>query len=240
MNRDRDLPWSPGKRDLDLEKQFSQELYFVEEPQGKKSYWAQNPKLERRFKQLIKDHPAHEKIDWLIYFLNRIRSAQDYELAERQLSLNHFACFYQLEFYYAARELHRKYPKVRQLYHWESLFDAIADPFVTLETAQKALQKFNPVISTKKYIQILCERRGRDWLRKQCSSDLITGPNSGVTSLDPLMSDPEKQGYGHQQKIFESATDLQETYDAQAKLKQDQHQLWQLVVKYLEIGRAHV
>lgn len=233
INRDRDLPWSPSKRDSELGKQFSQVLYFADEPQGKRSYWAKNPRLERRFNQLIQDYPDYTKTDWLIHFLNRVCSNQDYELVERQLSLNHLAAFYQLEFYYAAKLLRLRYARIRELYPWEAIFDAITEPFIVLELSQKLLQKFDPKISTKKYIQTLCERRGRDWLRKKFGSHL-NELSISITSSDPIDDREDRRSYSGQQQISERFSDAQETHEAQAQLKQDQHELWKIVFTYLE------
>ncbi|MEM8643100.1 MAG: hypothetical protein AAGG51_30425 [Cyanobacteria bacterium P01_G01_bin.54] len=177
--------------------------------------------------------PDFETVDWLVYFLDRVVN-QDiaYETSDRHLALRYLWCFYQLEFYFVARKWWRNCRSPEQIYSWESLFDAIAEPFVELNQAQNCLKTFDPRIATKSYINTLCYRRGKDWLQKKFGTDFINKLPL-VQSWETALSANEDWDYSAQNQAETQAIADQELRQEQTAQKQQQARIYHLVVQHL-------
>ncbi|MGB0560936.1 MAG: hypothetical protein ACPGVO_03930 [Spirulinaceae cyanobacterium] len=213
--------------------QFSQCLFFVEERRGKVSRWGSDPKLKHYFLRLSQDQPDFELVDWLVYFVERVVNPADtYETSDRHFALRHLWCFYQLEFYFVARKWWHNCRSPQQLYSWEALFDAIAEPFVDLNQAQDCLKNFDPKIATKSYINTLCYRRGKDWLQKKFGADFMR-KLPFVQSWETAANANGDWDSANQTQAESQAIADQELRQDHTQQKQQQERIYQVVAQQL-------
>ncbi|NEO84073.1 MAG: hypothetical protein F6J87_07425 [Spirulina sp. SIO3F2] len=232
MRRDRELPWQPPKRQADIVSQFSECLLFVtNEANYTTSHWVIDPKLDRDISKLIKQHPQNTATDWLVYFVARVTSNQ-YSQTDRKLALQHLWCFYQLDFYYLARSWWFKTKCPQGVYSWTELFEAIYQPFFDLKEAENALKYFDPKNTKYSYINTICYRAGRDWLRQRLGRDFEANPIA-LQSREQSQVNDDEIFLSQQLKIEAAETEEQESSQEHAKIKSEQERIWNVVCQNL-------
>jgi hypothetical protein len=182
---------------------------------------------------LSAQYPHYGRVEWLIYFIQQVTSTTT-PIAKQSQALRHLFCFYQVDFYYLAKRWWFKTKCPQGAYAWTDLFDAIATPFTNLEKAQISLKDFDPQYTTKSYINKICYRVGRDWLRQKF----------GVHFEDQLGA-VEFWGNGQSDSEGDRVWDVQHRAEKLALKEQDiqvevtqykvqQHRIWQRVAQSLD------
>ncbi|WP_139276462.1 hypothetical protein [Spirulina major] len=232
VSHDRELPWPPPKRQEDFVTQFSECLFFVEQNNRTVSQWGVELRLKRNMVKLSAQYPNYGRVDWLIYFIQRVIS-KTMSFGEQSQALRHLCCFYQVDFYYLAKQWWFKTKCPQGVYAWTDLFDAIATPFTNLEKAQVSLKDFDPKYTTKSYINKICYRVGRDWLRQKFGAQFEAQLGAVQLLGDAQSPSDDDRAWAVHHKAEELALKEQAIQAEMTQYKVEQHRIWQRVIQSL-------
>ncbi|MBZ8180951.1 hypothetical protein [Oscillatoria salina] len=218
------IPSPPSRRKNIIDK-FSNFLMFSPLNLRQMSLWVTDYELEKNFKTLLKLYPDRDEKAWLVYFLGIVRDSAKFT-PEREIARKHLWAYYQEVCFWTTRKSCRYfYSNIHQwetlpIWDWEDFFQHGGETFHNLERIAKDLHNFQPKISTKEYIKIICQRNISKWI------DQEIGKTNLITTISFNCSQTEESLYLTKTKPIDRAVDEQTNVEVEIFVaKQEQEKV---------------